>query len=105
MTVDNKKMHEEYHISLNVAYNSGMDILWTILPSHKMSNYSWKTLANIHDHNTRHKSDNHAIAHRIHARTMCIKVYGAKHWNSRYQSLKKIQTLINNFRNTTQFLF
>ena len=42
----------------------------------------------IHDHNTRHKSDIHAIAHRIHARTMYIKVYGAKLWNSLHQFLK-----------------
>ena len=31
----------------------------------------------INDRNTRHKSDIHAIVHRIRARTMCIKVYGA----------------------------
>ena len=31
----------------------------------------------IHDHITRHKSDIHVIVHRIHARTICIKVYGA----------------------------
>ena len=42
----------------------------------------------IHDHNTRHKSDIHAIALRIRARTMCIKLYGAELWNSLHQSLK-----------------
>ena len=58
----------------------------------------------VNDHNTRHKSDIHAIAHRIRARTMCIKVYGAKPWNSLNQSLK-IRTLIDNLRNATKFIF
>ena len=42
----------------------------------------------IRNHNTRDKSDIHAIAHRIRASTMCIKVYDAKFWNSLYKSLK-----------------
>ena len=46
----------------------------------------------IDDHNTRHKSNIHAIAHRIHARTMCIKIYGAKLWNSLHQSLKNLNS-------------
>ena len=43
----------------------------------------------IHDHNTRHKSDIRVIAHRIRARTMCIKVCGAELWNSLHHSMKK----------------
>ena len=42
----------------------------------------------IHDHNTRHKSDIRVIAHCVRARTMCIKVYGAKLWNLLQQSIK-----------------
>ena len=40
------------------------------------------------DHNTRHKSDIHVIAHHVRARTMCIKVYDTKLWNSLQQSIK-----------------
>ena len=46
----------------------------------------------IRDHHTRHKLDIHAIAHRIRARTMFIKVYGAKLWNSLHQSLKNLNS-------------
>ena len=42
----------------------------------------------IHDHDTRHNSDIHVIVHRIRARNMYIKVYGAKLWNSLHQSIK-----------------
>ena len=57
-----------------------------------------------HDHNTREKSDIHAIAHRVHTRTMCIKVYDAKLWDSLHQSLKT-RNPINNLRNITKFIF
>ena len=59
----------------------------------------------IHDHNTRHKSDIHAIAHRIRARTMCIKVYGAKIWNSLHLMRLKNRTLIDSLINTTKCIF
>ena len=42
----------------------------------------------IHDDNTRHKSDIHVIA-RLCARTICIKVFGAKLCNSLHQSIHK----------------
>ena len=44
----------------------------------------------VHDHNTKQKSDIHIISHRIVARRKSIKVYGTKLWNSLSPSIKNL---------------
>ena len=46
----------------------------------------------VHDHNTRQKSDIHIISHRIVVRRQSIKVYGTKLWNSLSPSLKNLDS-------------
>ena len=58
----------------------------------------------IHDHNARHKSNIHDIAHRIRARTMCIKVYGAKLWNWLHQCINNSNSY-RQFKNNITFIF
>ena len=46
----------------------------------------------VHDRNTRQKSDIHIISHRIVAKIQSIKVYGTKLWNSLSSSIKNLDS-------------
>ena len=53
---------------------------------------------NIHDHDTRHKTDLHTLHHKLNSRTYSVRTYGTTLWNSLDIDLRNASTL-SNFRN------